>query len=201
MAALGRKEIKPPVLLCLPFYISSSPSQSDFRIEWSLLQLPTLTRAPSFVHWMNSKSELAWKLKTYTPLQTEHFLCVCRDGSKRALQMWLSATLFPRVVLNAYLFHILHVPGILECHTWISEFLKYFYLFIYLFIYLFYAYTWQISIRLKEFFNMAAWSSVVECSVVLKTACEKPQVPRKITLNFTRITPGETQSWNFCSSL
>ena len=59
------------------------------------------------------------------------------------------------------------------------------------------AYTWQISIRLKEFFNMAAWSSVAECSVVLKTACEKTQVPRKMPLNFNRITPGETQSWNF----
>jgi len=61
---------------------------SDFQIEWSLLlQLSTLTRAPSSVHWMNSKSELAWKLKTYTPLQIEHLLSVCRDGSKSTLQM------------------------------------------------------------------------------------------------------------------
>lgn len=69
------------------------------------------------------------------------------------------------------------------------------------FFFFFNAYTWQISIRLKEFFNMAVWSSVAECSAVLKTACEKPQAPRKMTLNFNRITRGETQSWNFHSSL
>lgn len=75
-------------------------------------------QSPLSCAWEGLKISTCFKIKTYTPLQTENtdfvFAQMVPNMQYRCL---LSTILVPQLVLNAFSFHILHGPVTLKCHT------------------------------------------------------------------------------------